>query len=181
MGCAALIALYPIAGAALRECAIGGSLRMAEALGRLVREARAAHRDPVAAVVEHLHGFRLIDGKVLDVDRRTDGGFARAEALIEGVGPDSGSQLRLSTQNEHLLAERDGTVCASVPDLIAVLDRESAQPVMTEELRYGLRVSVIGAPCDPRWRTPAGLELVGPRYFGYEFEYEPVERRAEPV
>ena len=47
----------------------------------------------------------------------------------------------------------------------------------TEELRYGYRVTVIGAPCDPRWRTSQGLELVGPRYFGYDFDYVPLEER----
>jgi uncharacterized protein len=31
---------------------------------------------------------------------------------------------------------------------------------------------VLGVPCDPRWTTPAGLELVGPRYFGYEHDYQ---------
>jgi uncharacterized protein len=66
-------------------------------------------------------------------------------------------------------------VLASVPDLICVLETETGEPVTTEGLRYGLRVSVLGVPCDPRWRTPAGLDLVGPRYFGYDHEYRPVE------
>jgi uncharacterized protein len=35
----------------------------------------------------------------------------------------------------------------------------------------------VAAPCDPRWRTEAGLALVGPRYFGYDFPYIPVEDR----
>jgi uncharacterized protein len=36
---------------------------------------------------------------------------------------------------------------------------------------------VIAAPCDPRWREDAGLALAGPRYFGYEIDYMPVEER----
>ena len=32
-------------------------------------------------------------------------------------------------------------------------------------------------PCDPRWRTPEGLEVVGPGYFGYDVAYVPVEER----
>ena len=85
--------------------------------------------------------------------------------------------LRLSVQNEHLVAVRDGRVVASVPDLIMVLDSDSAEPVTTEEIRYGFRVSVLAAPCDPRWRTEAGLALVGPRYFGYDFDFIGVEER----
>jgi len=62
-----------------------------------------------------------------------------------------------------------------VPDLITILDLETAEPITTERLRYGYRVVVIGIPCDPKWRTPRGLEVVGPRYFGYNIEYKPIE------
>jgi DUF917 family protein len=65
----------------------------------------------------------------------------------------------------------------SVPDLITVLDIETGEPITTEGLRYGFRVVVLGMPCTPKWRTPEGLALVGPRYFGYEIDYVPVEER----
>ncbi|MBN6051690.1 DUF917 family protein, partial [Nonomuraea sp. RK-328] len=63
---------------------------------------------------------------------------------------------------------------ATTPDLICVLDTDTGEPVTTEAMRYGLRVTVIAAPCDPRWTTPAGLELAGPRYFGYDCDYRPL-------
>lgn len=50
--------------------------------------------------------------------------------------------------------------------------------ITTEEIRYGYRVVMIGAPCNRRWRTTKGLDLVGPRYFGYEIDYGPVEELA---
>jgi DUF917 family protein len=49
-----------------------------------------------------------------------------------------------------------------------VLDAETGEPITTEALRFGQRVSVLGAPCDERWHSEAGLALVGPRYFGYD-------------
>ena len=58
---------------------------------------------------------------------------------------------------------------------ITVIDSHTAQTVTTERLRYGQRVSVIAFPCDPIWRSPRGLEIAGPRAFGYDFEYVPVE------
>src|SRR5207237_9622084 len=79
----------------------------------------------------------------------------------------------------HLLAIRDGQVVASVPDLITILDAETAEPVTTEGLRYGFRVVVLGIPCDPKWRTPDGLALVGPRYFKYDIDYVRVEQLAD--
>lgn len=83
----------------------------------------------------------------------------------------------IRSQNEYLVALRDGEVVASVPDLIIALDAETGKPVTTEDMRYGFRVAVIVAPGDPRWRTPEGLEIVGPRYFGYDIDFVPVEQR----
>jgi len=61
------------------------------------------------------------------------------------------------------------------------LDSESGRPITTERLRYGLRVLVIGIPCNEKWRTPKGLETVGPRYFGYNIDYVPIEVRIKGV
>jgi uncharacterized protein len=173
-GCTALIALYPMTGAQVRESLIPGTLALAADLGRLIRTGLG-----IEGVLERLAGHRLFEGKVADVERRTVGGFARGEARIDGTGADTGSTLAVRFQNEHLVAARDGDIVATVPDLIIVLDAETGEPITTEELRYGFRVVVAAAPCDARWRTPAGLALVGPRYFGYEVDYVPIEERAE--
>ena len=156
---------------------IPGTLTLAQELGRLVHRARASHTDPIEVVLRRLTGFRLFEGKIVDVERRTEAGFARGHALLEGSGRDHGHTLRIEFQNENLVAERDDAVLATVPDLITVLDAESGEPITTEELRYGFRVVVIGVPCDSRWRSEDGLSLVGPAYFGYDIEYIPVEER----
>ena len=177
MGCSAMITLYAMTGAQLKEMTIPRTLLLAEELGRLARECRAAHTDVVDALVARLNGYRLFTGKIVDVARRTDAGFAKAQARIDGSDGDAGSQLVLDVQNEHLVATRDGAIVASVPDLIIMVDAESGQPITTEEMRYGFRVTVFAAPCDPRWRSEAGLALVGPRYFGYDIDYVPIEER----
>ncbi|MCC6223354.1 MAG: DUF917 domain-containing protein [Thermoleophilia bacterium] len=178
MGCMGVGALYAQSGSELKRSAVGGTLGLAQELGRLVREARADHRDPIAAALERLGGVRLFRGKIVDVDRRTVGGWTRGEARVEGVDGDAGSTLTIAFQNEHLVARHDGTVVASVPDLIFTLDSETGEAITTEELRYGFRVTVGASPCDPRWRSPEGLALAGPRYFGYELDYVPVEELA---
>ncbi|MBG6089428.1 DUF917 domain-containing protein [Actinomadura viridis] len=174
MGCSVSCADTVMRGDQLAAGLVPATLTLAEDLGRTVREARAAHADPVAAAASVLNGVRLLTGKVVDVVRRTSGGFARGRAVLEGAGGDAGRTLELSFQNEHLLARRDGTVVATTPDLICVLDTDGGEPVTTESLRYGLRVTVLGVPCDPRWLTPGGLELAGPRYFGYDCDHVPL-------
>ena len=70
---------------------------------------------------------------------------------------------------------RDGVLVATVPDIITVVDSQSAEAVSTEVLRYGQRVTVIAFPCDPIWRSERGLALVSPRAFGYDVDYQTVE------
>ena len=178
MGACAYIALYVQTGAQVKEAMIGGTLGLAEDVGRAVLDARAAKVDVTQVVAGRLGGIRLFEGKISDVQRRTEAGFALGQVVVDGSGPDKGSELQIRFQNENLVATCDGEVVATVPDLIIVLEAETGQPITTEELRYGYRVVVIGAPCDRRWRSAAGLELVGPRYFGYEIDYVPVEAMA---
>lgn len=177
MGCVAESALYPLSGRQLKQAMIPGTLSLAEELGRLIRQTRAAHGDPITAIQHRLGGYRLFDGKISDVGRRTETGFAKGEARIAGTGLNTGSTLTIRFQNEYLIAARDGQILATTPDLIIILDTESGRPITTEVLRYGLRVTVIAAPCDFRWRTSEGLALVGPRAFEYDLDYIPVEER----
>jgi uncharacterized protein len=89
----------------------------------------------------------------------------------------AGGEMTVRFQNEHLVAILDGEVVCMVPDLIAILDTERGEPITTENLRYGFRVTVIGIPCDAKWRTPEGIALGGPRHFGYDIDFVPVESR----
>jgi len=169
---------YILTAAEARTATVRGSVSLAMRLGQTLIDAAS---DPVAALVESVSGHRLITGKVIDVERRTTGGFVRGHALVEGLQGDAQRVLRLEIQNENLIALEGGEVRASVPDLITVLDSETADAVPTELLRYGQRVTVIGFPCDPIWRTERGLELAGPRAFGYDLEYSPIEELHAPA
>jgi DUF917 family protein len=168
---------YPVTVRDLKEAAILGSVSFAERIGKAIRLAQVEHRDPVAAALDTADGFRLFSGRIIDVERRTQKGWALGETRIAGVDEFSGREMVIRFQNEHLVAIEDGEIVASVPDLIAILDTERGEPITTENLRYGFRVTVIGIPCDPKWRTPEGIALGGPRHFGYDVDFVPVEQR----
>lgn len=175
MGGSALIAIYPMMGARLKESCISGSVSLAMKVGRTIARGRAKGLNPVEDVMKLLKSKVLFKGKVTDILRRTIAGFAKGEATFEGLDEYRGRSLKIRFQNENLLATRDGQPVAMVPDLISVLDLESALPITTEGLRYGNRTIVLGSPCDSKWRTKEGIALVGPRYFGYDFDYTPLE------
>jgi DUF917 family protein len=174
MGGSALLAFYPMSGAVAKKAIVRGTLSLCADLGRILREARASHADPIAAILGALGAKIIFNGRVQDVDRRTVGGFARGEARIEGLDEDRGHKLRIAFQNEFLIAERDGKTIVTTPDMITLLEAETGVPVTADALRYGIRVVAIAYPCNAQWRTPQGLELVGPRYFGYDIDFQPI-------
>jgi len=173
-GGSAVAAEYTMTAEQARGATVRGTVSLAIRIG----EAMTAAADPVAALIAATGGFTLVSGKVTDVERRTTKGFVRGSVVIEGLGDDAGRLLRLELQNENLVALEQGTVRASVPDLISVLDSETADAIATERVKYGQRVTVIAMACDPIWRTLPGLQMAGPHAFGYDFDYAPVEELA---
>lgn len=177
-GANAAMALYPMSGAEAKQRLVRGALTLAQDIGRTIREARAEHTSPVAAVLEKQGGVLLFTGKVEEVERRNERGWTIGKAHLSGLDSDRGRSMTVHFQNENLAAERDGAVVATSPDLIMAMEIDTGEPIPAEEIRYGYRIAVIGMPADPHWRTEAGLELSGPRRFGYDMDYRPVE---EPV
>ena len=138
-------------------------------------EAKFNHRiDTIQAVARADQGRILIsDGKVINVERNTSGGFVRGQVFIET--PER--TLTIDFQNENLVARFDnGEIVASVPDLITIVEEDSAEPIATEIVRYGYRVSVLVLPPPESMTTPQALRHVGLKAFGYNFpnyEYTP--------
>lgn len=168
---------YPMLVKDLKAAAVIDTVTYAESIGAAIRDARRTHADPIAAVLRATAGFRIFSGRIVDVARRTERGWARGETRISGLDGFAGRDLVVQFQNEHLVAIEGNEVLVSVPDLIAILDSERGEPITTENLRYGFRVTVVAIPCDPKWRTPAGIALGGPRHFGYDIDFVPVEER----
>ena len=174
MGCVACYAIAPMTAEQVRRTAVLNTLSLARNLGDAVKEARLQSEDPLSAILSTCPGKILFSGKIADVDRRTTAGFARGRLSVEGLGDNNGERLTIEFQNENLIARRDGQVVCTVPDLICVVDSETGEPVTTELLRYGLRVTVLGFPAPSLWTTPEGLAVAGPRVFGYETDYSPI-------
>lgn len=177
------IAEYAMTGADVRRTAVPRTISMALALGRATRLAREEHRSPFEAIAATLsttlypHMRELCVGKVVDVERRTTEGFAKGRAAIAPLGAEDDT-FEIAFQNENLTARRGGQLVAIVPDLICVVDHETAEPITTEGLRYGQRVRVLGISTPAMMRTPEALAVFGPSAFGLTEEFAPVERMA---
>jgi len=182
MGCVSMLVLPMMTGYQARTTSVPHTISLVKRLGDAVLNARRSKQPIVPAILAVTGGGVLFNGKLIDVQRRTTGGFARGQARIEGFDAFGGEQLRIEFQNENLIAWRgsangDPAIVATVPDLICIVDSESGEPVTTEQLRYGLRVTVLGIPCSDRLRTPQALPVVNPAAFGYlDIQYTPITK-----
>lgn len=170
------VCMYIMDGATCKRYSVLGTFSRCEKLGQTIRGAKR-EEDPAAFFFRETGALPLFAGKISDVERTVSGGFNRGSVTIRGAGEDQGRTARVIFQNENLAAYRDGALLATTPDLICLVDAATFLPVTTDRLRYGRRVLLIGLPCHPLWRTEGGLALVGPRYFGLDCDYIPLEER----
>jgi DUF917 family protein len=178
MGLNSMLGIYSMDGATLKRLAVRGTMTLAEKIGEAILLAGKSRISALEGILELTHGFRLFEGKIKDVRRDLTTGFMRGTVSFEGFDADRGSTFDLDFQNENLVGKRNGKTAALTPDLITVLDQERGLPITTENLKYGQRCIVIGMPCNPIWRTEAGIKQVGPRYFKYDLDYVPIETLA---
>ncbi len=171
VGSAAATCKAPRTGREVKDFTVLYSATKAIGIGRVVREARAAHRDVVAALVESQGGLEVFRGKVGDVERRTTGGYLWGRLTIAGFDGDRGHEFQLEFQNEFSVGRLDGAVKVTVPDLICVLDTESGEAIGTETIRFGQRVAVVVLPAPEILLSAKGLQHVGPRAFGFDLDF----------
>lgn len=181
MGCTACMTTAPMTGDFVRRYGIAHTTSQAWTLGDAVIRAREAKTDPIAAILAEAGGTFLMTGKVTDIGRRIDGGFVRGTLTVAGLGADAGRTLVIDIQNEYLVATEDDKRLAMVPDLICIVDSETGRPIGTEEQRYGLRVAILSLPASALLRTDLALVLMGPRAFGYDFDYVPLGEPTQPA
>jgi uncharacterized protein len=172
MGMLAVSASYPITGRQAVTFAIPGSLSYCLHLGGLVRAYEQGNPDAYQSVLDFCGGQIIFTGKVADLHRRTELGRQSGTVVLEHA-QEGDRFLRIDFQDENLLAIEDGVALVTVPDLISVLDTETGVATATESLELGQLVDVLAIPAHDRWRQPDGIELVGPRAFGYDVDYVP--------
>ncbi|MCY4209503.1 MAG: DUF917 domain-containing protein [Gammaproteobacteria bacterium] len=180
MGLSVMFSAYSMTGRQIKETSVRGTLSIALDIGRTIRSGRE-NGEPVEALLRYLRATDyyqrckvLMDGKIIDVSRKTDKGWSVGHCVVGSLA-DPASCLTITFKNEYLVARQNGRTVAIVPDLICMVDSETAEPITVETLRYGQRVKVLGMSAAPLLRTPAALAVVGPEEFGIEEQFQPIE------
>ncbi len=167
MGSSVAVSLYTMTGKQARSAVVPHTLTQARALGRTILDARANSQNPINALVAYAHAVLLGIGMVDDINHVIKDGFLRGKFRVLTAD----TVLEVAYQNENLIAYVNGRVAATTPDIITPVQVETGAPLSCDALRYGMRVAVLVFPAPDLWKTAKGLELVGPRSFGYDIDY----------
>ncbi|MEN2974772.1 MAG: DUF917 domain-containing protein [Candidatus Caldarchaeales archaeon] len=162
------------------KAVIKGSMSLCLKIGEAVRHAKNKGLDPVEEVRKIIGGWRIFEGIVKQYKYRNKGGFLKGEALVEGIGRWRDKKLKTWIMNEHLMAWIDGKTVTMAPDLIMFLNDEG-EGITNAVLEEGMKVNVLVSRASKVWRTENGLKFFGPRRFGFDYDYIPVENLVEEI
>lgn len=170
------VASIPLPGREVKEIAVPGTLTECLHIGRTIRKAREEGRDPVAALPRELpNAWLLFRGRIMWREWESRDGYMWGETLIDGEDDFSGHEMRVWFKNENHLTWLDNAPYVSSPDIIEVVDGDSARPLVNSELDVGQRVAVVGVRRRDLFDSERGVELLGPRHWGVDLDYQPIE------
>lgn len=169
------VADHPVRGKDARAALIPGTLTLALRIGEAVRLAREKGSDPLIAAARAGNGHQLFCGRVQRYRWEIEGGFTVGEAEIAGTGEYTGHTYRVWFKNEHIISWFDGEPDVMAPDLICILDPATGEAITNPNLKEGQEVGVVGYPAPELWRTSQGIALLGPRHFGFDLDFRPLE------
>jgi hypothetical protein len=160
----------------MKRVVIPGTLSRCLKIGRLIRTSRQAGQDPVAEIVKELSGWLLFEGKVSKKDWEDKEGYYWGTHTIAGEGDFTGKEFKIWFKNENHISWLDGKPYVTSPDILTVVDRETGEPYANPAIAEGQHTAVIGLHAVEQFRSPKGIDILGPRHFGFDIDYTPIER-----
>lgn len=171
------VADRPVCLKELKGKVIPGAISYALKIGKAYRKAKDRGGSVAQAIAKAGDGYLMFRGRVKDSDWEDKEGFTIGNIYLEGLGDNSGSQYRIWFKNENIIAWRNGIIEVTAPDLICVICDDKGEPLTNPNSKIGMNVSVIGFRSPVEWRSDEGIKVFGPRHFGYDIEYVPIEDR----
>jgi DUF917 family protein len=176
MGLSVMSSLYAMEVSQAKATSIKHTMSIAHAIGQSIKE---HPKGPIKGVLECLKNSDhynkcgvLTSGKIIHVHREIEHAWVVGEVNIKD---EAGNTSEIVFQNEYLKLEQEGSVLATVPDLISVIDTETGEPIAAESLRFGQRVTVIGTSSPSLLRTEQAVANCGPERFNIGDGFEPIE------
>ncbi len=168
-------ATYLLKGSEMKKLVTPGTVSRAATAGRVIREAREEGREIARDVVKSSGGYLLFEGTITKKDERDQDGYYWGSNEVKGTGEFSSHVFKYWFKNENHLTWMDGKLHVTSPDIICVIDSRTGEPITNPASKVGDGVSLIGHRSAERFRSPKALEVLGPRHFGVDADYVPIE------
>jgi uncharacterized protein len=167
-------AAFLLSGKEIRSMALSGTVSDAFNLGKIIIRAQQEKSDITQAILQHFNDNArvLFKGRISKLDSYEQDGYFYGENHIAGSEEYSGKSYRIWFKNEHIQSWIGNKAHVSCPDLICIIDASSGLPLLNGRIKLDQHVTVIGLPSDQKLKSAQAMKLLGPRYFGFNFEYE---------
>ena len=148
-------------------------------IGAAIRKAQSNGSNPLRAFENVSGAVKLFEGKVRSFEMEGKGGFNWGNWHIDGEGSYKNHKMRIWFKNEHLVSWMDEKKFVTCPDLICIVDSKTSLGLSNfaeDKTHNNKDVTVYGIKAVDQWRTPKGIEVFGPKHFGYDIEYKSFEK-----
>jgi DUF917 family protein len=174
------MAATPLPANEMKEILVRDTLTKSLAIGRAMRQAQEQGQDPIDAALAVTGGWRLFEGSISGKDWEDRGGYMFGTTHIQGTGDYEGQTLDVWFKNENHVSWLNGEPWVCSPDLLTLAYKESGEGTTNTLIKEGDDVVAVGMKGLEAFRTEFGLnEASGPRYFGFDINYVPIEELVE--
>ena len=175
------VSCYLMQVKAAKDVMAAGTLSKALHVGQVIREARERGADPVAEAVKAVDGWLLFEGEITatEIADEESYAFGLGSHELKGLGNYEGHTFKIWYKNEYHVSWLDGKPLATSPDSLIMVDLTTGEPAISYDFSVGTQVAVVGRKAHEVHRTLKGIEVLGPRHFGFDLDYVPIEERVK--
>jgi DUF917 family protein len=157
------------------------TLSKALQVGRTIREARERGSDPVIEAAKAVGGWVLFEGQITDTEIADEESFAFGMGThkMKGLRRQEGHTLSIWYKNEYHVSWLDDQPFVTSPDCLIIVSRDTGEPAISYDFHVGDEVALIGREAHEAHRTERGIRALGPRHFGFDIDYVPIEQRVK--
>lgn len=168
---------FIMSGKETKDIIIEGTLTKCYNIGKLIREKREMGDDPVKAVTEYLGGWIIGKGVVTKKEWEDRVGYYWGTHTVTGKDEFEGEELKIWFKNENHICWKNDEVFVTSPDSVNVVNAKTGEPITNSDIKEGDEVAVIALKAIDAFKSDRGIDILGPKAFGFDYEYSPIEER----
>lgn len=172
-------ACYLLRGSEMKKLVVPGTLSKAFDAGKKIAElGKERGSDDMQIFAKSLGGYYLFKGEVVAKEEEDKEGYYWGKNTLEGIDEFRGNSFKIWFKNENHFSWMENKPYVMSPDIITTLNLKTLEPTTNPKIKKGDLLGVFGFKSDERFRSKEGLEVLGPKHFGFKEDYMPIEKLA---